>query len=164
MELVTPGLGLIFWMTLAFGVLLYILGRFAWKPIMKSLSEREDSIDDALHQADKARQEMLDMKFSNEQMLAEAKEERDALLQQARVIKEKIIEEARQKGTDEANRIIESARETIANDKKAAMVDLRNQIALLSIEIAEKVLKRELDNKEKQNEYAGELIRKTSLN
>lgn len=164
MELVSPGLGLIFWMTLAFGTLLYILGRFAWKPILKSLSEREDSIDDALHQADKARQEMVDMKFSNEQLLAEAKEERDALLRQARVIKEKIIEEAREKGNTEANRIIESARETIENDKKAAMVDLRNQIALLSIEIAEKVLQRELDDKEKQNQYAGELIRKTSLN
>lgn len=164
MELVSPGIGLIFWMTLAFGTLLLVLGRFAWKPIMKSLSEREDSIDEALHQADKARQEMLDMKFSNVQLLAEAKEERDALLQQARVIKDKIIEEARESATAEANRIIESAHETIENDKKAALVDLRNQIAMLSIEIAEKVLQRELDSKEKQNAYADELIRKTSLN
>ncbi|MCK9269180.1 MAG: F0F1 ATP synthase subunit B [Bacteroidales bacterium] len=164
MELVSPGIGLIFWMTLAFGTLLLILGRFAWKPIMKSLTEREDSIDEALHQADKARQEMLDMKFSNVQLLAEAKEERDALLQQARVIKDKIIEEARESATAEANRIIESAHETIENDKKAALVDLRNQIAMLSIEIAEKVLQRELDSKEKQNAYADELIRKTSLN
>ena len=164
MELVSPGIGLIFWMTLAFGTLLLVLGRFAWKPIMKSLTEREDSIDEALHQADKARQEMLDMKFSNVQLLAEAKEERDALLHQARVIKDEIIEEARESATAEANRIIESAHETIENDKKAALVDLRNQIAMLSIEIAEKVLQRELDSKEKQNAYADELIRKTSLN
>jgi F-type H+-transporting ATPase subunit b len=164
MELVNPGIGLIFWMTLAFGIMLYILGRFAWKPILKSLREREESIDEALHQADKARQEMLELKFSNEQLLADAKEERDALLRQAREIKEKLINEARDKASAEANRIIEGARETIENDKKAAIVDLKNQIARLSIEIAEKVLQRELDNKEKQNEYADALIRKTNLN
>lgn len=164
MELVNPGIGLIFWMTLAFGIMLYILRRFAWKPILKSLREREDSIDEALHQADKARQEMRELKFSNEQLLADAKEERDALLRQAREIKEKLINEARDKASAEANRIIEGARETIENDKKAAIVDLKNQIARLSIEIAEKVLQRELDNKEKQNEYADALIRKTNLN
>jgi F-type H+-transporting ATPase subunit b len=107
---------------------------------------------------------MLELKFSNEQLLADAKEERDALLRQAREIKEKLINEARDKASAEANRIIEGARETIENDKKAAIVDLKNQIARLSIEIAEKVLQRELDNKEKQNEYADALIRKTNLN
>lgn len=164
MELVSPGIGLIFWMTLAFGILLYILGRFAWKPILKSLREREESIDEALHQADKARKDMIDLKFSNEQLLADAKEERDALLRQAREIKEKLIGDAREKANTEANRIVESARETIENEKKAAMIELKNQIARLSIEIAEKVLQRELDNKEKQNEYADALIRKMNLN
>ncbi|MCF8365071.1 MAG: F0F1 ATP synthase subunit B [Bacteroidales bacterium] len=164
MELVSPGIGLIFWMTLAFGVVLYILGKFAWKPILKSLKDRENSIDQALHEADKARQEMKALKFSNEELMADAKEERDSLLKQAREIKEKLIEDARVKANEEANRIIESARETIENEKMAAMVDLKNQIARLSIEIAEKVLEHELDDKSKQKEYVDLLIKKANLN
>lgn len=164
MELVSPGIGLIFWMTLAFGVVLYILGKYAWKPILKSLKEREESIDQALHEADKARQEMKDLKFSNEELLAEAKDERDSLLKHAREVKEKLIEDARIKANEEANRIIESARETIENEKMAAMVDLKNQIAKLSIEIAEKVLEHELDDKSKQKEFVDQLIKKANLN
>lgn len=164
MELVNPGIGLIFWMTLAFGVVVWILAKYAWKPILKSLKEREDSIDKALHEADLARQEMKELKFSNEQMMAEAKEERDALLRQAREVKEKLIEDARLKANEEANRIIESARETIENEKMAAMVDLKNQIAKLSIEIAEKVIARELDDKGRQKEFVDKLIKKANLN
>ena len=98
MELVQPGLGLIVWMTVAFALLIWILGKFAWKPIMKGLKEREDSIDEALNQANKAREEMKELKFSNEQLLKEAKEERDNILRDARMVKESIIEEAREKG------------------------------------------------------------------
>lgn len=164
MELVNPGIGLIFWMTLAFGVVVWILAKYAWKPILKSLKEREDSIDKALHEADLARQEMKELKFSNEQLMAEAKEERDALLRQAREVKDKLIEDARLKANEEANRIIESARETIENEKMAAMVDLKNQIAKLSIEIAEKVIDRELADKGKQTEFVDQLIKKANLN
>ena len=164
MELVNPGIGLIFWMTLAFGIVLWVLAKYAWKPILSSLREREDHIDKALHEADKARQEMKDLKFSNEQMMVEAKEERDALLKQAREVKEKLIADARLKANEEANRIIESARETIENEKMAAMVDLKNQIASLSIEIAEKVLDRERDDKHKQKDYVDSLIKKANLN
>ncbi len=164
MELVNPGIGLIFWMTLAFGIVLWVLAKFAWKPILKSLKEREDSIDNALHEADRARQEMKELKFSNEQLLADAKDERDDLLKQAREIKEKLIEDAKLKANEEANRVIESARETIENEKMAAMVDLKNQIARLSIEIAEKLLERELSEKKKQEDYVDHLISKANLN
>ena len=164
MELVNPGIGLIFWMTLAFGVVLWILAKFAWKPILKSLKEREDTIDKALHEADLARKQMKELKFSNEQMMAEAKEERDDLLRQAREVKQKLIEDARIKANEEANRIIASARENIENQKMAAMIDLKNQIARLSIDIAEKIIERELGDKDKQKEYVDQLIRKTSLN
>jgi len=164
MELVNPGIGLIFWMTLAFGAVLWILAKYAWKPILKSLKDREDSIDQALHEADKARQEMKLLKFSNEELLAEAKEERDKLLKQAREIKEKLIEDARLRANEESNRIIESAREAIQNEKMAAMIDLKNQIAKLSIEIAEKILERELDDNVKQKDYVDQLIKKADLN
>ena len=164
MELVNPGIGLIFWMTLAFGIVLWILAKYAWKPILKSLKDREDSIDQALHEADKARQEMKALKFSNEELLVEAKEERDKLFKQAREIKEKLIEDARLKANEESNRIIESARETIENEKMAAMVDLKNQIAKLSIDIAEKVIGRELDDTVKQKDYVDQLIKKAQLN
>ena len=164
MELVNPGIGLIFWMTLAFGIVLWILAKYAWKPILKSLKDREDSIDQALHEADKARQEMKALKFSNEELLVEAKEERDKLFKQAREIKEKLIEDARLKANEESNRIIESARETIENEKMAAMIDLKNQIAKLSVEIAEKLLGRELDDEVKQKDYVDQLIKKANLN
>jgi F-type H+-transporting ATPase subunit b len=164
MELVSPGLGLIFWMVLAFGTLLFILKKFAWTPILESLKEREQSIDDALHAADKARQEMVELKFSNEQMMAEAKEERDELMRQTRIQRDKLIEDAKTKAGQEAERIVQSAREAIENERMAAVVELRNQIARLSIEIAEKLLERELDNHDKQAEYANQLIEKIKLN
>ncbi len=95
MELVSPGIGLIFWMTLAFGILLFILGKFVWPPIMRALHDREQAIELALHEADKARKEMEELKFSNEQLLREAKEERDGMLRDARKVRENIIESAR---------------------------------------------------------------------
>ncbi|MDZ7742613.1 MAG: F0F1 ATP synthase subunit B [Bacteroidota bacterium] len=164
MELVQPGIGLIFWMTLSFGIVIWILAKFAWKPIMKSLKEREDTIDDALHAADKAREEMKQLKVGNEALLAEAKEERDAILREARKVKGKIIEEARVKANDEANRIVENAKGRIENEKMAAMTDLKNQIASLSIEIAEKILKHELSDEKKQKEFVQKLIDDVNLN
>jgi len=150
MELIQPGLGLIFWMTLSFGLVLFILAKYAWKPILKSLREREDSIDQALHAADKAREEMQQLKFDNELLLREAKNERDAILNEARKIREKMIEEARTKANEEAQRIVENAKERIENEKMAAITELKNQIALLSIEIAEKLIREELSHDNKQ--------------
>ncbi|MFP4471105.1 MAG: F0F1 ATP synthase subunit B [Bacteroidales bacterium] len=164
MELVNPGIGLIFWMTLAFGIVLWILAKYAWKPIMKSLHEREKSIDEALHEADRARQEMKALKFSNEQLLADAKEERDDILRQAREIRDSIMEEAKNKAHEETQRMIESARDTIQNEKMATMVQMKNEIARLAIDIAEKLLEHELADRKKQQELAEDLIKKVNFN
>ncbi|MEI6748904.1 MAG: F0F1 ATP synthase subunit B [Bacteroidales bacterium] len=163
MELVTPGIGLLFWMTLSFGVLLFVLGKYAWKPIMKAIHEREDSIETALHSAEKAREDMLALKSDNELLLKQAKEERDAMLRDARKLKDGILEEARIKANDEGLRIIETARESIQFEKMAALTELKNQIAVLSIEIAEKVIEQELADKGKQKEFTEKLIEKIKL-
>jgi len=164
MELVNPGIGLIVWMTLAFLAILYILGKYAWKPIMKALKERESSIHDALNAAEKAKEEMKKMEFSKEQLLLEAKNERDIILSTARKIKETIIEESKQKASEEANRIIVSAKESIQNEKMAAMTDLKNQLAELSLEVAKKILKKELSDPKKQEEYSKELMKDVKFN
>ncbi len=164
MELVNPGIGLVVWMTLAFLAILYILGKYAWKPIMTALKERESSIHDALNSAEKAKEEMKKMEFSNEQLLQEAKNERDIILATARKIKETIIEESKQKASEEANRIIVSAKESIQNEKMAAMTDLKNQLAELSLEVAKKILKKELSDPKKQEAYSKELMKEVKFN
>ncbi len=164
MELVNPGIGLVVWMTLAFLAILYILGKYAWKPIMTALKERESTIHDALNSAEKAKEEMLKLKFSNEELLQEAKNERDAILATARKIKETIIEESKQKASEEANRIIVSAKESIQNEKMAAMTELKNQLADLSLEVAKKILKKELSDPKKQEEYSKELMKEVKFN
>jgi F-type H+-transporting ATPase subunit b len=164
MELVKVDIGLLFWMTLTFGFLLFILGKYAWRPIMKMLHEREASIEKALHAAEEAKKEMLKLKAGNEQLLLEAKEERDALLREARKIKDSIIEEARLKANEEGNRIIENARESIQFEKLAAINELKNQIASISIEIAEKLLMQELSDKEKQHQLTEKLLKEVKIN
>lgn len=164
MELVKVDIGLLFWMTVTFGLLLFILGKFAWKPIMKMLHEREDSIEKALNAAEDAKKEMLKLKAGNEQLLLEAKEERDALLRDARKVRESIIDEARLKANEEANRIIENARESINYEKMAAINDLKNQIAAISIEIAEKLIIQELSDKDKQHQLTEKLLKEVKIN
>lgn len=145
-------------MTLSFGLVLFLLGKYAWKPIMKMLKEREESIDQALHAADRAREEMKNLVSDNEKLLAEAKNERDAILSEARKIREKIIDEARIKANEEAQRIVENALERIENEKMAAITELKNQIALLSIEIAEKLVREELSHDKKQEELIKKML------
>lgn len=164
MELISPGIGLIFWMTLSFLIVLFILKKFAWKPIMKSLHERENTIDEALHAADKAREDMKKLKFDNEELLKQAKEERDKILKEARKVKDSIIEESKIKANEEANRIIESAIETIKHEKMAAITDLKNQLATLSINIAEKLIKEELSTNIKQQDYIKKLVDEVNFN
>lgn len=164
MELVTPGLGLIFWMTLSFLIVVFILRKFAWRPILKALKERESNITDALHAADKAKADMELLKFSNEKLLKEAKDERDAILREARKVKDAMIEDAKLKANEEANRIIEGARESIQFEKMAAITELKNQIANLSIEIAEKILREELSGPAKQKDYIAGLVDQVNLN
>ena len=164
MELVTPHIGLVFWMTLSFAIVLFILGKFAWKPIMKALKEREESIEGALRAADKAKEEMAQLTFSNEQLMREAKEERDSMLRDARKIRDNIIGEAKTKAEGEAQRIVETAKENIHFEKMAALTDLKNQIAILSIEIAEKIMKENLSTDTKQKELVTKLLNEIHFN
>ncbi|MCF6341386.1 MAG: F0F1 ATP synthase subunit B [Bacteroidales bacterium] len=164
MSLINPGFATVIWMTLAFGVALFVLAKYAWKPIMASLKEREDSIEASLRAADEARKAMQDLKLDNEKLLRDAKDERDALLREARKIKEQIIDEAKEKANTEAASIVESAKERIEHEKNAAVVEIKNLIASYSIQIAEKILREELKDKKKQKSYAERLLKETSLN
>jgi len=164
MQLVTPGLGLIFWMLVSFSLVLFVLGKYAWKPIMKGIHQREDSIEKALEAANDAKKEMLQLKAGNEQLLRDAKDERDALMRDARKVREAILEEAREKANEEAARIMENARENIQFEKMAAINELKNQIATISIEIAEKVIGKELENKKAQQELTEKLLKDVKIN
>ena len=164
MDLLSPDTGTIFWTIITFVLLLLILSKFAWKPIMKGLKEREDTIDEALNAANKTKEEMKELKFSNEQLLKEAKEERDNILRDARHVKENIIEEAKEKANEEANRIVDNAKEAIKHEKMAAITEMKNELASLSIEIAEKILKDELSATDKQKKLIDKLIKDVSDN
>ena len=142
--------GLFFWQIVLFVLLLLLLKKYAWKPILDALNSREEGIQNALDEADKSRQEMVDLKSSNEMILKEARAERDGLLKDARMIKEKMITEAKDEAKTQSNKIIEQAKQTIENEKLAAITELKNQVAELSIGIAEKIMKDELSNKGKQ--------------
>lgn len=164
MGLVTPGLGLVFWTTLAFLAVLFLLKKFAWKPILESIQKREETIDNALKEAEKARSEMEKLQAANEDLLRQAREERDMILKEARDQKDAIISEAKNKAKSEADRIAEQAREAIRNEKMAAIAELKNQVATLSIEIAEKVLRSELSNDNKQQAVVNNLVDDLNLN
>lgn len=164
MDLVTPDIGLIFWTTLSFLFLVFILGKFAWKPILNALNDREEGIKNALSEADKARKEMAELQSSNEQILKEARSERDALLKDAREIKNNMISEAKDEATEQASKIIAQAKESIENEKQAAITHLKNQVAELSIGIAQKVLKEELSNEKKQIDLIEKMLDDATLN
>ena len=138
MELVKPSIGLIFWMVVSFSIILFLLRKFAWKPILGMIKEREESIENALAAAEKAKEEMKELQSSNERILAEARSERDAMLKDARDIREKMISEAKGIASKESERLLQSARENIQNEKMAAVTELKNQVAVLSIEIADR--------------------------
>jgi len=162
--LISPGLGVIVWMLVAFGILAFILMKFGWPVILKSLKKREETINEALNAAEKAKEEMRQLQSNNEDLLKQAKADRDELLRRARLTSEQIIEEARAKATIEADRIVESARDNINYEKQKAMHELKNQIANLSIEIAEKLMKAELSDKEKANDLVTKEIENAHLN
>lgn len=164
MELVNPGFGLIIWTTVTFLILLFLLGKFAWKPILNAVKEREESIENALNSAAKARQEMEQLKSDNEKILIEARQERDAMLKEARQIKEEMIAEAKGKASQEADRLISQAREQIENEKMRAVTDLKNVVGQMSVEIAEKILLQELSSKDKQMEMIENQLKDFKLN
>lgn len=164
MGIIEPGIGLLFWMTLTFVILLVLLSKFAWKPIVNAVNEREASIVDALNQAQLAKKEMQDLKSDNERIIREAKIERDAILKEAREIKERIVGEAKDVAKAEGERMIESAKQTIQSEKNAAMSDIRTQIGALSVNIAESILQKNLENTEAQNELVQNYLNKSNLN
>jgi len=162
--LVSPGIGVIFWMIIAFGILAFILMKWGWPVILKSLDEREKAISDALNAAEETKKQMAQLQAKNDDLLKEAKQQRDEILRNARLTSEQIIEDARAKATVEADRIVENARENINYEKLKAMHDLKNQIATLSIEIAEKLIKEELSDKEKANDLVSRELQNAKLN
>ena len=164
MELVTPEIGLIFWTTIVFLLLLIVLKKFAWKPILTAVDERNKSIEDALKAADKAKKEMHALNTDNERILIQAKKERDVLLKEGREIKDNIIAEAKDKAKLEADKILITAKEQINNEKMKAITELKNQVAEMSIDIAEKILKSELSDKNKQKELIAEALKSNELN
>ena len=161
MDLVTPDIGLIFWTTVSFAILYFILAKFAWKPILGAVNEREKLIKDALSAAEKAKEEMVNLKADNEKILNEAKLQRESLLKEAREIKSKIIADAESEATEKANKLVEAAKTAIENEKSAAMKELQNTVVDLSFNIAEKLLSKELDNKEKQLENIQDILDKS---
>tara|TARA_B100000941_G_scaffold262860_1_gene215891 strand:- start:539 stop:1036 length:498 start_codon:yes stop_codon:yes gene_type:complete len=155
--------GLFFWQLLIFIFLVMLLKKFAWKPILDIVNQRESSIKDAMSEADKARNEMASIRESNQKILKEARVEREALLKDARNTGAEIVAQAKTDAKTEANKIIIQAQQAIQNEKRAAINELKNQVAQISIEIAEKVIDSELDNKDKQAQLVDKLLKDRSL-
>lgn len=164
MELVTPDIGLLAWMTLVFLILLFLLRKFAWKPILKALHDRENSIENALKSAENAKAEMAKLGDENKKLMLEARHERELLLKEAETMKNQIIAEAKEKASIEADRIITQAKADIQSEKQLIVSEIKSQIASLSIEIAEKVLKEELADKAKQQSVINDMLQKVNIN
>ncbi len=164
MDLLNPSIGLIFWMLLGFGILFFILAKYAWPVITKSITSREQKIEEQLNQAALAREEMRNLKSEHEALLIKAKDERDQILADARKIRDKLYEESKEKAYQEAQHIVAEAKNAIHFEKMKAMIEIKNEIAQLSIEIAEKVLKQELSNKEEQEKLVHQWMKDIELN
>ena len=163
MDLITPEFGLIFWHVLIFGLLFFLLSKFAWKPIVNSLNEREASIDEAIKLAETTRKEMADLKAGNELLVAEARSERDSLIKQAKEAADAMIAQAKLDAQTAANLEIEKARAAFEQEKNAAVASIRKEAATLSLELAEKVLKSQLKDKDAQEKLVSEWMKEVSL-
>jgi len=162
--LVLPDIGLVFWNTVAFIGLLVVLGKFAWKPMLKAISDREKGIEDSLAKADKMKADLTAMQNENETLLAKAREERATLIKEAKEASEKMIAEAKDKAKSEYERIVADAQVAINQQKNAALTEVKNQVGSLVVEVAEKVLRRELTNKTEQETYIKQLADGVKLN
>lgn len=164
MSLLTPSFGMIFWMIIAFIVVLLILRSFAWKPILNALREREYNIKEALRSADNAKKEMKKLKADNEKIIAEGQKEKNEILKEARETREKMINDAKDEARREAEKIIENAKISIAEEKAAVLAELRNKVVELSVDIAEKIIKDHLDNDKAQKELIDDLLNDVKFN
>ncbi|MBO4232161.1 MAG: F0F1 ATP synthase subunit B [Bacteroidales bacterium] len=164
MELITPSTGLLFWMLVGFGILFFILAKFAWPIVMNAINGREEKIESQLAEAERVRNDMKNLKSEHQALLVQAKEERDQILADARKIREKLYEETKETANREAQAIIAEAKNAIHYEKMKAMTDIKNEIANMSIEIAEKILRQELSEKDKQEELVNNLLKDINLN
>jgi F-type H+-transporting ATPase subunit b len=162
--LVKPDVGLVFWSTVAFLVLLFILSKFAWKPMMSAIEAREQGIEDALSRADKLKADMSKMASENEALMQKAREERAVMIKEAKEASDKMIAEAKDKAKAEYDRILGDAQQAIVQQKNAALTEVKNQVGALVIEVSEKILRRELSNKDEQEKYIKELASSVTLN
>ena len=164
MQLLNPNIGLLFWMMISFLILVFILAKYAWKPILGAIKKREETINNALNAATEAEKRLTTLKAENEVLLAEARKERDLILKEAREARERMINEAKAKAQEEADRLLAASRENIQNEKMKAITELRNQVATLSIEIAEKILKEKLADDTKQKQVVESILNEVTLN
>lgn len=164
MDLLIPSFGLIIWTLLAFLIVFFILKKFAWKPILSSLKERENTIAESLATAERVKAEMAQFRSENEALLAKAREERAQLLKEARDTKDRVINEAKEQAKIEANKILSDAHAAIQQQKMAALTDVKNQVGQLVIEVSQKVLRRELSNPSEQETYIRQLTNEVKLN
>ena len=164
MDLLTPDLGLLFWQVVVFLALFLILRTFAWKPIADSLHERENNIQSALDLAEKTRIEMNALKADNEKLLAQARSEREVILRGAKEIADKMVADSREKAAAEGQRMLEQARESMQNERQALVAQMKKEVVTLSLEIAEKVLRKELSDKSSQEKLVSDLVSNSRLN
>jgi F-type H+-transporting ATPase subunit b len=164
MELLMPGIGLLFWTLIAFLIVFFILKKYAWKPILTTLKNRETSITDAIASAEKVKAEMAQLKNENETIIAKAREERATILKEAKDIADKIVAQAKEQAKSDASKIIIDAQAAIQQQKMAALTDVKNQVGQLALEVAEKILRKQLSNKEAQEAYIKELAQDIHLN
>jgi len=164
MELLTPSIGNIFWTSVVFLILVFLLGKFAWKPILSAINTREINISDALNQVKLAKAEMENLKADNKKIIQEAKKERENILKEARDIKERILAEAQEVAKLEGDKIIDNARKTILAERNAVVADIKSQIGELSVVIAESILKRKLDDIDSQNKLVADILNQSNLN
>jgi len=164
MNLLIPDLGLFFWTLLAFLVVLFILRKFAWGPIVKALQERESGIANSISAAEKVKAEMAQMQAQNESLLIQAREERTQLLKEAKETRDRIISEAKEQAKTEANKILEDTRIQIERQKNAAMTEVKNEIGNLAVEVAEKILRKQLNAQGEQQHFVKMLAEEIKLN
>lgn len=164
MELLVPEFGLVIFQIIAFLLLMFVLGKFAWKPVLAAIKEREQSIDEALNKAELAKHEMARLTAQNEELMKQARAERDLILKEAKTLKDNIVNEAKVQAQTEGAKLIEKARLEIENQKKAALAELKNQVSTLSLDIAERVLRKQLEDKTKQQELVDNLLKDVELN
>ncbi len=164
MDLLIPEIGLIFWHTVSFLILLFLLTKFAWKPVLKAIKDREKNIQSALDAAEKAKLEMARLTNENEQLLKEARAERDNILKEAKELKDKIVADAKLEAQESGKKILEQAKKEIEDQKNRALAEVKNQVSSLSLDIARKVLTKEFEDQTKQETFVSDLLKDVKLN